>query len=397
MQFRNRTFVSFCAVAYTLCAVMIGTNVPAPLYGVYIKIWGFSSEMVTLLFATYAFVLVPSSLLFGQLSDRFGRKKLLVIGVFTAAFASLIFALAEGTWMLLLGRAIQGLCVGILNGSAIATLAELRPTNRKSASFVASVAISLGTATGPLISGIVAQYAPLPIRLPYYVHLLLLIPAIAGTIVTKDTLHREPGTSRLHVPSVPASIRFSFLTATFVGVFAWAVAGFFMVAAPTFVTNLVGINNLVISGAIVFLMLGSSTAAQLLFKKTTFAKAIFTGLVFIISGTVCVAVSIPMHSLWLLLASTVIAGAGHGPAAMASLGMITEMAPEESRADVVSSYYAIAYLGVSVPVLGLGFVAEWTGMYDAILIFSTVIITGILVLSRFVLWALKDPKQIVLS
>lgn len=90
-----------------------------------------------------------------------------------------------------------------------------------------------------------------------------------------------------------------------------------------------------------------------------------------------------------------IAGAGHGPAASASLGMVTEMAPQESKADAVSIYYAIAYFGVSVPVLGLGFVAEWLGMYEAILMFSAVIITGILALSRFVLLLSKEPKLIV--
>ncbi|QQE79242.1 MFS transporter [Alicyclobacillus sp. SO9] len=395
MKFRNRNVLSFWTVTYTLCVVMMGTNVPAPLYSIYSRMWDFSSGMVTLLFATYAFVLVPSSLLFGQLSDRFGRKKMLLSGVVTAAVGTLIFAIAHETWMLLLGRAIQGLCVGILNGSAIAMLAELRPGHRKGASFAASVAIAFGTAAGPLISGIVAEYTPFPVRIPYYMHLALLVPAIIGIMVTRETLQQHSRTFRLRIPRVPASIRFPFLTATFVGVFAWAVAGFFMVVAPTFVTSLVGIRNLAVSGAVVFLMLGSSTITQLLFKKTAFARAIFRGFVFLTTGLVGVAVSIPAHSVWLLLLSTAAAGVGHGPAASASLGMVTEMAPAASKADAVSSYYAIAYLGVSVPVLGLGLVAEWLGMYGAILVFSVAVIVGIFILSRFIPLALKEPQLMV--
>ncbi|QSO52083.1 MFS transporter [Alicyclobacillus curvatus] len=392
MKIRNDNATSFWVVAYTLCVVMFGTNVPAPLYGVYSKMWDFSSGMVTLLFAIYAFVLVPASLLFGQLSDRFGRRKMLIGGVFSAFIGTLILALAHDTWMLLIGRGVQGLCVGILNGSAIAVLAELRPTDRKGASLVASVAIALGTAAGPLISGIVAEYAPFPIRLPYYVHLMLLLPAVIGIVRLRDTRRREPSTIRLHVPSVPKSIRLPFLTATFAGVLAWAIAGFFMVIAPTFITNLVGVGNLAISGAVVFLMLGSSTGTQLLVKRMAPQRAIFTGLALLSIGLVFVAVAIPMHSRWLLLLSTVIAGVGHGPTASASLAMIAETAPEKSRADAVSTYYAIAYLGVSVPVLGLGIVAQWLGMYDAILVFSVAIITGIFVLSRFVFLTLKESK-----
>ncbi|MFB5188989.1 MFS transporter [Alicyclobacillus fastidiosus] len=384
MRLRFSPALSFWSVAYTLAVVMIGTNVPAPLYSVYGHMWGFSSGMVTLLFAVYAFVLVPSSLVFGQLSDKLGRKRLLISGVMLAAIASIVFALAHGTWMLLLARAIQGLCVGMLNGTAIATLAELRPTNLKGASLVASVAIAVGTATGPLYAGILAQYAPFPIRLPYYIHLALLVPACLGIMATSETVRRETKGVSLHVPSIPRFIRSRFLTATFIAVLAWAVAGFFMVVAPTFVTTLVGIDNLAISGAVVFLMLGASTLAQISFQSIPLGRAMFIGFVLLSTGIVCVLISISTHILWLFLASTVIAGAGHGPTASGSLRLVTEISPSDSRADAVSSYYAIAYLGVSVPVLGLGLIAEWIGMYGGIWVFAAAIVLSLFVLSFFV-------------
>jgi MFS family permease len=62
-------------------ALMTGANLAAPLYAVYAVRFGFSSLVLTLIFATYAFVLVPSLLLFGRLSDRFGRRPVLLAGL----------------------------------------------------------------------------------------------------------------------------------------------------------------------------------------------------------------------------------------------------------------------------------------------------------------------------
>jgi MFS family permease len=208
----------------------------------------------------------------------------------------------------------------------------------------------------------------------------------------KDTIHHEHEKHSIHLPTIPESIRFEFLTASFIGVFAWAMAGFFMVVAPTFVTTLVHINNLAVAGAVVCLMLGASAITQILLKRMALQKAIFTGFGLLIIGVVCVSISIPTHALWLLLMSTLATGAGHGPTSSASLHHASEIAPRGSKADAISSYYAFAYLGVSVPVLGLGFIAEWIGIYHGILVFAVVIIAALLVLSRFVVLMSKDKQ-----
>ena len=64
--------------------MMAGSNVATPLYAVYEREFGFSSAVLTLVFATYALVLAPSLLLFGQLSDRLGRRRVMAAGFATA-------------------------------------------------------------------------------------------------------------------------------------------------------------------------------------------------------------------------------------------------------------------------------------------------------------------------
>src|SRR3954467_1786576 len=60
--------------------LMGGANLATPLYAVYAERFGFSSLVLTLIFATYAVVLVPALVLFGRLSDRFGRRPLALSG-----------------------------------------------------------------------------------------------------------------------------------------------------------------------------------------------------------------------------------------------------------------------------------------------------------------------------
>jgi MFS family permease len=109
----NKTAKPFWLVGYLLFMLMVGTNLPTPLYGVYKHQWGFSSGILTLIFAVYALTIIPSLLLFGPLSDRFGRKKVLLPGLIVAAIGSILFALAHDVTWLFIARAIQGLAVGL--------------------------------------------------------------------------------------------------------------------------------------------------------------------------------------------------------------------------------------------------------------------------------------------
>ena len=85
--------------------LMAGVNLPTPLYAVYSQRFGFSSAVLTAVFALYAFVLVPSLMLFGQLSDRLGRRIVLLMGLGAGGAGLLVFAFAENTAWLFAGRA----------------------------------------------------------------------------------------------------------------------------------------------------------------------------------------------------------------------------------------------------------------------------------------------------
>ena len=123
---RSRT-AAFLVVAGAWFAMMAGSNVATPLYATYEGEFGFSSAVLTLVFATYALCLAPSLLLFGQLSDRLGRRRVMAAGFATATVGLVLFAVAAGLVWLFAARAVQGLAVGMISGAAAAALGELAP------------------------------------------------------------------------------------------------------------------------------------------------------------------------------------------------------------------------------------------------------------------------------
>jgi MFS family permease len=80
--------------------LMAGANLATPLYAGYAQRFGFSPVVLTAIFATYAIVLVPALVLFGRLSDRFGRRPVVAGGLAAACVGLALFAAAEGTaWL----------------------------------------------------------------------------------------------------------------------------------------------------------------------------------------------------------------------------------------------------------------------------------------------------------
>ena len=113
--------------------VMAGANLAVPLYSVYADEFGFSSVVLTTVFATYALTLVATLLVAGRLADRVGRRPVILAGLAVAASALALFALAEGTAWLYAARALQGVAVGLISGPATAALVEIDPQRDQSA------------------------------------------------------------------------------------------------------------------------------------------------------------------------------------------------------------------------------------------------------------------------
>ncbi|MFB9834848.1 MFS transporter [Actinoallomurus acaciae] len=362
----------FWAVAYTLLILLTGTNLPTPLYRGYAVKFGFSPLVVTLIFAAYAAVLIPSLLVAGPLSDVVGRRAVLVPAVALAALGSLVFALAEGTAWLFAARILQGAALGAASGPLTAALTELEPGgDRRRAALVATVASAGGLGLGPVLAGLLAQYAPAPHVLPFAVELVLLVPG-AATIATLPT--RRSGARWVpRRPQIPAVTRTVFATSGTASFLAFAVIGLFLTLVPTYVATLSGSGNPLLGAAVVVLMLACSTLAQLAAYGRPARRLESAGLPLLATGLVLLAAAGTLSSLALLLVATVIAGVGQGLVFLGGLTAVNQAAPAGRHADILSSFYVVLYLGVGVPVVGVGFLATAVGLLVAVRYFAGVI------------------------
>lgn len=132
-----------------------------PLYGLYQEKFGFSELTVTVVYAVYAFGVMGVLLLAGNASDTVGRRPVLLWGLGFAAASAVCFLAATGLGWLYVGRLLSGLSAGLFTGAATAYVMELAPPGGAArATFVATAANMGGLGCGPLLAGLLAQYAP---------------------------------------------------------------------------------------------------------------------------------------------------------------------------------------------------------------------------------------------
>src|SRR3954470_9333853 len=86
----------FIAAAFAFAAAMLGTTLPTPLYALYRGELGFSELMVTVVFASYAPGTIVALVLAGSLSDRVGRRPVLLAGLALSALSAVVFLAANG-------------------------------------------------------------------------------------------------------------------------------------------------------------------------------------------------------------------------------------------------------------------------------------------------------------
>ncbi|WP_148292707.1 MFS transporter [Paracoccus aminophilus] len=82
--------------------------------------------------------------------------------------------------------------------------------------------------------------------------------------------------------------------------------------------------------------------------------------------------------LGLLIIAACIAGYGYGLIFLGSLAEITRCAPPEHRAETVSTYYVIVYLGIGMPMIAVGYLATYVGLSAAVQSFSAALIPAVL-------------------
>lgn len=351
-----------------LFVLLMDGNLATPLYAVYRERFGFSATELTLIFATYTIALIPSLLVFGQLSDRVGRRRVLAGGLGLAAVGLLLLAFATSTAWLFAGRAVQGVSLGAVVGTAAAALVELQPDGDYGRAALATVlAQSGGSAAGPLVAGALAEWAPAPRQLCYLVALGVTL-AMAVAVLSIEEPREPTGEWRLQRPSVPAQIRARFSQACLTGASVWAVGALYLSVVPSYAAQLLDTSNLALLGAISALMLGIACVAQAVCVRGGLParRAQPAGLVSLVAGIAALVLAFPTHSLALVLVSALLAGVGLGLGYFGAQADINHIAPPERRGEVTAAFITTLYTGVSTTVITVGVLSDAYSLYTAV-------------------------------
>jgi MFS family permease len=382
---------SFLLVASALFVMLMASNLATPLYAVYRHRFGFSAVELTLIFATYAVVLMPSLLMFGQLSDQVGRRRVMAAGLVGGAVSLALFALASSTAWLFGARAAQGLATGLMTAAAAAALVELEPGGHHGRAAVAVViGTTGGSAAGPLVAGTLAEWAPDQLVLCYLVGIGCLAVALLGVLWANDPVTRT-GTWRPQRPSVPAAVRGRFTRAALSGATVWSVGALFLSVVPSYAAKLLHTSNLALLGAIAALMLAAATVAQAMLLRVDLEarRAQPLGLISLVAGVGLLVVAFPLHALAPVLAAALLAGLGLGFTLFGAQKDINQLAPGERRGEVTAAFITCLYGGVAISTISTGMLATSYGLFTAVAIMGGVLAA---VAVATIGWHLRAPR-----
>lgn len=340
--------------AFTLFAVASGTNVSTPLLLLYRDELALSGPQSTVIFAFYAAGLAPSLLLAGPLSDRFGRRRVVVPFAGAAGVASLLFAGATDSFTLLLvARFVQGLVSGAVFTAGSAWIAGLcaEAGEEAAAGRRSAVALAGGFSLGPFVSSVMAVTLPAPLVLPYVAHAVLCVFAVLAVLPLPESelQRRRVAGDPARAPLVPRGSRLLAVTALApVAVCVYAFPATIIAGLPVLV-QLPG-NGVLATGVLAGLTLGAGAVVAPMQRRLgpwTAVAAATCGT----AGFALTVLAAATGAVGVLLPASLLLGAGSGWSLASGLALVVRLAPPERRGALTGIFYTCAYTGFAAPVV----------------------------------------------
>ena len=376
----------FWAIAFSFLAVTAFSTAPSALYGLYARADHLAPVTLTVVYAVYVTGVTTSLLLAGHVSDWYGRKVVLIPALVVAAVAAVLFIAWQSLPGLLVARVLTGLALGATVATATAYITDLDagpgggPTRRSEV--VGTIGNVGGLAAGPLLSGVLARYAPDSLTLPFVVLLVALVAAVIAVALTPEG---HPATHPLphYRPqrlTVPAQARGQF-TAAIAGIgLSFATWGLFAGLAGRFLAGPLHHPSPALTGLAIFVNFGVGVVVQITTAAWPARRRLAAGIPTIIVGLIVLVASAwtAPPSLALFLIAGLLTGAGASAIFRSSLGVVVSAASADDRAGVLATFFTVGYAALSLPVLGLGITLQYLSPQVTLLAFALVVGAGVL-------------------
>ena len=252
---------------------------------------------------------------------------------------------------------------------------DLHPRRDPSAVGLANGVLSAGgIGLGMLASATLVELAPAPRVLPYVLLFLLFAIAFAGTLALPEPIE-ERSRPRLtpQKPSVPPSVRRAFLLAALAVISSWSIGGLFFSLGPQLSAGLFDSTDHLVTALGVFLLAGAGSLAQLAFGRARPWVGAVTGSIALATGMLLIVGAVALESPALFIVGSLVGGAGFGVAFLGALRALSIVIPPDHRAAVMSAFYVVAYLSISVPAILAGLLITPLGLDTTFEVFGAVV------------------------
>ena len=367
------------AVACSTFAIAWGGNEFTPLLVMYRDQDGFSALTVDMLLFTYVLGIVPALLIGGPLSDRFGRRPLMLPAPVLAAVGSLILATGANSAVALgVGRVFSGLALGLamaVGGSWIKELSS-PPWGDGAGARRAAMSLTAGFGFGAGVAGVLAEWGPAPTVLPYAINVAM---ALAAAVLLRAAPETRTCRRTWESPSSSAKDRRFLFVVVPIAPWVFGAGASAYAVLPALMSERAAAAPIAFSALLCVVTLGVGFMVQhLCGDLANGARAgviLALGLVGIGMGLAGWAAAVLTVSAALVAAAVL--GAGYGMALLVGLQEIQRMAAPDDLAGLTAVFYSLSYLGFAVPAV-LAFLAP-TVSYPVMFVFGSLVALACLI------------------
>jgi MFS family permease len=346
---------------------------PTPLYHEYQELFSLTPFMLTTVFAAYVLSLLTALLTVGSLSDHIGRRPAIIAALALNVVAMVMFMTANAAIALIAARTVQGFATGFATATLGATILD---TNPGRGSVLNSITAFGGLTAGSFGAALLVTYAPDPRQLVYFV--LLLVSAAEALVLwfMPETAQPKPGalaSLRPHV-NVPAQAVGALARLTPVTIASWALGGFYFSLMPSLVRAVSGVTLPIVGGLVVGALTLSGVLSVLSLSGVSAGRILRGGIVALASGVAVTLAGVQSQLVWLMLAGTVVSGAGFGAVLSGTMRTVLPLAKAGERAGLLSAFYVEGYLSFSLPAVLTGSLVPIVGLTPAADVYGAAVI-----------------------
>ncbi len=367
----------------TVALDLVGFGIVVPILGRYAERFGANGVQVGLMFATFSIAQMVFAPVLGRISDRVGRKPVIIFSLIGTAVGSVVTGAAGALWVLFLGRALDGASgasVAVAQG-AVADIAP--PEQRAKLMGMMGAAFGVGFVVGPALGGLAALGGP---HVPFFV--AGAIAAVNAVVAIFRLPETKPDTTHVHEAHgrrsalSPALQRFAivgFLSmlgfAGFESTFSlWGKEQFgFTEGSASLVFVFVGVTLVAVQGGLI----GPLTA------KLGSRKLLRLGLALVAMGLLFLSVT----SSWVLLfVALFLLSIGQGFSGPSGGALVAEIAPVERRGEAIGYQQSTAAFGrIAGPVMA-------GALFDHVGISAPFAVSGVLIVAAIAaVWSITRP------